>query len=83
MTVVFACLLVDNEGEPLGDPFVLREPEDNFLSEVAESIEKKRFGISVSGVHISLWKANPPLLEKPLPELSRRVKALHLNVTEI
>ena len=23
-----SCLLVDNEGEPLGDPFVLRDPED-------------------------------------------------------
>ena len=81
MTVIFVCILVDSEGDPLGGVFVLREPEDRYLSEVAETIQKKRTDIQVPAEHITFWKPNAPIPESSLPELSRRIKALDLNVT--
>jgi hypothetical protein len=45
MTVVFTCLLVENAGQPLGDPFVLRKREDEFFSELADTIKERRTDI--------------------------------------
>jgi hypothetical protein len=75
------CLLVDKEGDPLGDPFVLREPEDRYLSEVADTIQKRRPDIQVIADLITFGSPTHsfPYVSE-LSELSRRIKALHLNV---
>lgn len=75
-----ACLLVKNDGTPLGDPFVLSEFEDRFVSQLAERIKGRRSDIpsSVLSVFIKLWKLDPPLSSPPSGLLSA-VNALHLN----
>jgi hypothetical protein len=75
-----ACLLVKNDGTPTGEPFMLSESEDLFVSHLAERIKDRRPDIS-SGVppdFIKLWKPNPPLSSLPSGLLSA-VNALHLN----
>jgi hypothetical protein len=59
-----ACLLVKNDGTPLGEPFILSEFEDRVVSQLAESIKGRRSDIP-SGVlpdFIKLWKPDPPLV---------------------
>jgi hypothetical protein len=74
------CLLVKNDGAPIGNPFVLPQIEDRFVSELAERIKARRSDIP-SGVlpdFMNLWKPDPPLP----PQRSERLRALnglHLN----
>jgi len=75
MNLAFTCLLVDNDGEPLVDPFVSRKSGDEFVSELADTIRITRL------IDLNLWKPEPLLPSSPLSELPGRVKALHLNVT--
>jgi hypothetical protein len=84
MDFAFFCLLVDDDGEPLGDIFVLRKNGDEFVAELADAIQKRRAdNPQIVADHLRLWKPEPFLPASSLPELSGRVKALHLNVTGI
>jgi hypothetical protein len=42
MGFAFMCLLVDDDGKPLGDTSVLRKNEDEFVLELADAIQKQR-----------------------------------------
>ena len=66
-------------------PSCYENPEDRYLSEVADTVQKRRpdiQAIQVLAGHINFFKANPPSPKSSLSELSRRVKSLRLNVTE-
>jgi hypothetical protein len=76
------CLLVKNDGAPIGNPFVLPRIEDLFVSQLAERITARRSDIP-SGVLpdlIYLWKTDPPLpYQSSSSELLRALNGLHLN----
>ena len=77
-----SCLLVDNEGEPLGDPFVLREPRGSvsFGGRRHDSGKKTRHSsYSSPSWSYQLFQGQPTISQIIT---FRRVKALHLNVTE-
>jgi hypothetical protein len=76
------CLLVKNDGTPLGEPFILRKFEEPFVTQLAESIKGRRSDIpsSVLPDFIKLWKPDPPLSALLPPSgLLSAVNALHLN----
>jgi hypothetical protein len=56
------CLLVKNDGTPVGAPFTMREFEDRSVSQLARSIKEEDLEIPPN-VHfnsITLWKTEPP-----------------------
>lgn len=74
------CLLVKNDGTPLGYPIVLRQTEDRLVLQLAESIKQESCHIPPD-VHLScidLRKPDPPLPPRG-SELLRAVNGLHLN----
>lgn len=78
--LAFVCLLVKNDGTPLGYPIVLRQTEDRLVSQLAESIKQESCDIPPD-VHLScidLWKPDPPLPPRG-SELLRAANGLHLN----
>jgi hypothetical protein len=54
-----ACLLVKNDGTPLGEPFILSEFEDRVVSQLAESIKGRRSDIPSVSSLILLNFGNP------------------------
>jgi hypothetical protein len=77
------CLLVQKDGTPIGDIFVLKESKDLYLSQLAEHIKQRRPDM-LSGVYsddIKFWRPDPPLSALPSRLLSA-VNALRFNQPE-
>ena len=73
------CLVVKNDGAPLGGPFILHESNDRFVTDLAQRIkERPDIPSSILPNYIRLWKPNSLLPSQP-SELPNAVNALHFN----
>ena len=78
MTLVLVCLLVNYDGKPMRVPYVYRESEEAYVSDLAELIRGHRTDTlaEISSTYLTLWKLHPPLLAFPPAEVSTGMKAL-------